>query len=716
MSVFRLARFELSRMTRGRLPRAALAVLTVIPLLYGALYLYAFWDPYGNLNRIPVAMVNADRPAEASDGTVVHAGRDLADELLDRKVFGWTVTDERDADAGLRDGRYHLVFEIPADFSASLAAGPEPAQTARRGELKVVNDDATNYLSGLLARSAFAEIRAAAGESAAAKYFEQMLIGFTDLKAETGRAADGAGQIHDGLGDAESGAGRIAGGIDRSEQGARQLADGLGQASRGADELADGLGELRTGATRLADGTARAAAETSAAAKKVDAAAGRIEPVLRDNADEIQRAATAVATGAQALADNVDALPQTARAAAAAAQKVSDQLDALVRAHPELADDPTVVAARRAAADAAAKAQQVVDSLDAADLAGLKARMNSVAGTAREIAAAAPHLADDVAAARAKVDQLAAGLNTLADGSAKLRDGLGDAATGADELRGGLFRLATGARELDGGLGRLTGAQQQLVGGLGKLAGGAGDLAAGLAAGEEKIPGYDDAGARSDVLGDPVALDRQARHPAASYGVGFAPYFLGLALWVGAMITYMLLRPVNRRHVMSGAAAWRVALAGWLPAAAIGLAQAGVLFVVVTQVLGLDPVRPWPTLGLLALVSLAFTAIMQWLGAQLGPAGRLAALALLMLQLTSSGGTYPVQTSPGFFQAIHPWLPMSYVVAGLRHTINGGPTGPVLTGVLVLAGFGLGALALTVAATRRSRRLTPAKLHPELTM
>ncbi|SCE64459.1 YhgE/Pip domain-containing protein [Micromonospora mirobrigensis] len=716
MSVFRLARFELRRMTRGRLPRAALAVLTVIPLLYGALYLYAFWDPYGNLNRIPVAMVVADRPAEAGDGTVVHAGQDLADELLDRKVFGWTVTDERDAQSGLRDGRYHLVFEIPADFSASLAAGPEPDQAAHRGELKVVNDDATNYLSGLLARSAFAEIRAAAGESASASYFEKMLIGFTDLKAETGKAADGAGQIHDGLGDAGSGAGKIAGGIDRSEQGAGQLADGLGSAAKGADELADGIGQLRTGAAKIADGTARAAAETSAAARKVDSAANRIEPVLRDNAEEIQRSATAVATGAQALADNIDALPQTARQAATDAQQVRDRLTALVAAHPELAGDPDVVAARKAADEAATAAQKVVAGLDGADLAGLKARMNQVAATAREIAAAAPHLADDVASARAKVDQLAAGLDTLADGSAQLRDGLGDAATGAEQLRGGLFRLATGARELDSGLNRLTGAQQQLVGGLSKLEGGAGDLADGLAAGEKKIPGYDDAGARSDVLGDPVALDRQARHPAASYGVGFAPYFLGLALWVGAMITYMLLRPVNRRHVMSGAAGWRVALAGWLPAAAIGLAQAGVLFGVVTQVLGLDPVHPAATLGLLALVSLAFTAIMQWLGAQLGPAGRLAALALLMLQLTSSGGTYPVQTSPGFFQAVHPWLPMTYVVAGLRHTINGGPTGPVLTGALVLAAFGLGALALTVGATRRSRRLTPSKLHPELTM
>ncbi|MET8252487.1 YhgE/Pip family protein, partial [Micromonospora sp. NPDC005197] len=280
--------------------------------------------------------------------------------------------------------------------------------------------------------------------------------------------------------------------------------------------------------------------------------------------------------------------------------------------------------------------------------------------------------------------------------------GLGRLSAGGDRLADGLIRLESGAGELASGLTR--------------LGGGAGDLADGLADGEQKIPGYDDADARSGVLGDPVSLDRSARHPAGSYGVGFAPYFLGLALWVGAMITYMLLRPVNRRHVMSGAPAWRVALAGFLPAAAVGLAQAGVLFTVVTLVLGLAPVHPAATLGLLALVSLAFTAIMQWLGAQLGPAGRLAALALLMLQLTSSGGTYPVQTSPGFFQAIHPWLPMSYVVAGLRHTINGGPAGPVVTAALVLLGFAVAALALTTGAARRSRRLTPAKLHPELTM
>jgi putative membrane protein len=716
MSILRLALFELRRMTRGRLPRAALAVLTVVPLLYGALYLYAFWDPYGNLDRIPVALVNADRPAVASDGTEVHAGKDLADELIDRKVFGWTETDADDATAGLRSGRYHLVFSIPADFSASLAASPEPDRPARQGELKVVNDDATNYLSGLLARSAFSEIRAAAAESTAASYFDKMLIGFTDAKAETGRAADGAGKIADGLGSAENGAGKIADGLDSAENGAGQLAGGLDKSVQGADKLASGLDQLYTGAAQIADGTNRAATETRAAAAKVDAAADKYEPLLRKNATDIQKAATAVAEGAQALADGIDALPAKADEVVTQAEKVRDRLDALAQAHPELADDPNFVAARQAADKAVSTAKSMVSTLDRTDLAALKKKMTEVAATAREVAAAAPHLADDIASARTKVDQLASGLTTLADGSAKLRDGLGGAANGADQLRGGLYRLATGARQLDGGLAQLGTGSDRLVSGLTKLEGGAGDLADGLAAGADKLPGYHDADSRSDVLGDPVGLIRNSQHPAGSYGVGFAPYFLALALWVGAMITYMLLRPVNRRNVMSGAPGWRVALAGWLPAAAIGLAQAGVLFAVVTTALGLDPVRDLATLGLLCLTSLAFTAIMQLLGVALGPAGRLAALALLMLQLTSSGGTYPVQTSPGFFQALHPWLPMTYVVAGLRHTVNGGPLGPVVTGALVLAAFGVGALALTVGATRRSRRLTPAKLHPELTM
>jgi putative membrane protein len=709
----RLARFELRRFARGRLTAAALAVLAVIPLLYGALYLAAFWDPYGKLDRIPVALVNSDRAAGD-----VHAGRDLTDELLDRHVFGWHRTDEGDAEQGLASGRYHLIFRIPADFSATLAAAPDPSASPRQGRLEVVDNDATNYLSGLLARTAFTEIRAAAAQSAASRYFDRMLIAFTDLKSKTQQAADGAGQLAGGAADAADGAGQLADGADRARGGAAALADGTRSAAGGAADLADGLATLDAGAAQLADGTAQAAAGGRLLRGAVDGAADRVEPVLRDNAALIARAATAIADGADAIAANLDALPALAGAAQQQAAAVTAQLDALVKAHPELATDPAVVAARAAAAAAGTAAGEIRSRLDAAGLYRLRAQMTEVAATARQVAAAAPHLADDVAAARARVDQLSAGLDQLATGADRLHQGTTSAHQGAVRLEGGLYRLSSGARQLDGGLTSLDDGANRLAGGLSSLQSGADRLASGLADGARRIPGYDpdQAAARAGVLGDPVALQRQVRNPAATYGVGFAPYFIALALWVGSMITYMLLRPVNRRHAMSGAPARRVAFAGWLPGLAIGAVQAVLLFAVLRLGLGLAPVHPLATLGYLLVTVVAFSALVQFLGAVLGPAGRLAALALLMLQLTSSGGTYPVQTSPAFFRAIHPYLPMTYVVDGLRHLINGGPAGTVITGLAVLAAFAAGAFTLTTLAARRARRLTPATLHPDLVM
>ncbi|MEU4214647.1 YhgE/Pip domain-containing protein [Actinoplanes sp. NPDC026623] len=709
LSSVRLAGFELRRFFRGRLPAAALVVVAVIPLLYGALYLYAFWDPYGRLNHIPAALVVEDVQATASDGTEVHAGRDLADELIEREIFDWHVTDERGAEAGLADGSYQLVLRIPRDFSANLTTGPDPDAAPKSAQLVVVSDDATNYLSGVFGRTAFEEVRAAAAQSAQAGYFDKMLIGFTDLKKHTQEAADGAGKLDDGLTDASSGADRIEGGLNDASNGAGKLSGGLGSAARGAGDLAEGLTTLRSGTAQLAAGTQQAADGGKRLATKVDAAAERIEPLLRRNTKLIEDAARQIANGADLLAGNVGKLT-------AAADEAVDRAVGLQTYLNGLPDSTAGIGEARAAADElVAAAKRVQSTIHTADLDGLSDRLHEVATTAREVAAAAPHLADDVATARKHVDDLAAGLGDLAAGAKRLDSGAADAAAGATDLRGGIYQLASGARHLNGGLDRLSTGGRQLADGLGDLQGGAAELASGLSDGADQIPGYGaDTSDRADALSAPVGLDRTVRHPATTYGVGFAPYFLALALWVGAMISFMVLRPLNRRYIVSAAPAYRVALAGLLPAVAVGLAQALLLFVVVVFGLGLSPVNPVVTLALLMVTATAFAAIMQLLGAALGPAGRIVALALLMLQLTSSGGTYPVQTTPGFFQAIHPLLPMTYVVEALRHAIDGGPAGTVVTGVLVLLGFGLGSLALTVATAGRARRLTPSTLHPEL--
>lgn len=709
LSTLSLAGLELRRFFRGRLTAAAVVVLAVIPLLYGALYLAAFWDPYGRLNHIPAALVVEDHPAKATDGTTVHAGQDLADQLIKRKIFDWHVTDERGAERGLASGKYQIMLRIPADFSADLVTSPDAAVDPQTAQLRAVSDDATNYLSGVFARTVFDEVRSAAATSASAGYFDKMLIGFSDLRQQTEKAATGAGQLESGAAKAASGASALSGGIDHAHAGAGQLATGLGTAGQGANDLVAGLTRLNAGAAQLQTGTAQAAAGGRQLASVVDGAADQIEPVLRDNAQTIADAATQVARGADTLANNVGAISTAADKAVHDARALQSYLDGLPAGTDGLAD------AKALAAQLVDEAEQVQQRVHAADLDGLRDRLRTVAATARQVAAAAPHLADQLQAGRAKVDQLSAGLDQLATGAQQLHTGASQAKAGAIDLRGGIYQLSTGAQQLDGGLGTLSAGGRQLASGLGDLQSGTDRLATSLADGAKQIPAYgDDPQSRADVLADPVALDRVVQHPASTYGVGFAPYFLSLALWVGAMITFMVLRPLNRRYLMSEAPTPRVALAGLLPAVAVGLAQATLLFLVVRFALGLSPVHPWLVWGLLMLTATVFAAIMQLLGAALKAAGRIVALALLMLQLTSSGGTYPVQTSPWFFQAIHPLLPMTYTVEALRHAVDGGAGSTIVHAVLLLIAYGLGALALTLGVTHRARRMTGADLHPEL--
>ncbi|WP_433226890.1 YhgE/Pip family protein [Microtetraspora malaysiensis] len=217
-------------------------------------------------------------------------------------------------------------------------------------------------------------------------------------------------------------------------------------------------------------------------------------------------------------------------------------------------------------------------------------------------------------------------------------------------------------------------------------------------------------------MSEPVRVSTEVDNEVPNYGTGFAPFFLPLALWVGAMVTYMVLRPVNPRMLAGSAPAWRTALAGWLPGVAMGALQVAVLLAVLRFGLGMEA-RHWAgAAAFLLLTVAAFLAIVQAVNALVGPPGRVLVLALLMLQLTSAAGTYPIETSPGFFQTISPWLPMSWVVAGMRRLISGGDTIIVWQACGVLSLFVVAGLALTMLAVRKGRTWTMRRLKPELAL
>jgi putative membrane protein len=723
---FSLPGLELARFRRATITRLALLAVIVVPLIYGGLYLSSNSDPLSRLSNLHAVVVNSDSPAtiEGLDGEqqTISAGEDLVEELTGPGAtagFSWETASEADAAEGLADGDYAAVLRIPEGFSQALAS--TGGDTPERAQLSVTTDDAENYILGQVTNTIATTIRGNVSASTTTNYLENVYVAF--------------GTIHDSLGQAADGAGQLADGARRADDGADTLVVGLGDLDSGTAQLVDGTGRLRAGADALAEGTAQVATGAGSAATGAGALATGLDQLRTATADLPARTAQ-LSTGADAVADGAGRVAEGADALATAAERLTPALEgtqqllpvvdqlltqarALAAANPDDASLATAVTTleqtRRTLTDGSLGqvAQTVRTQVDglATGARDLAAGATSVATGAQQLATAAPALQQGIAQAADGADALATGTQTLATGSRSAADGAASLATGAGQVDDGATALLDGTSQARSGA-------EQLADGTQQLTAGAGTLQTQLQDGESRVPVYtgDAASDRADVVASPVTADRVKDHAVARYSDGLAPLFVPVALWVGGMVTYMVLRAVSQRALASTASSFRTAIAGWAPGALLGVVQAVVLLLVLLLGVGIESPHPVATVAFAALVAIVFTAIHQCLNALLGGVGRLVALVLLVLQLTSAGGTYPVETSPAFFKAIHPYLPMTYAADGLRHLIAGAASAPVWADAGVLAGFGVLGLAVTVLACHRRRTWSVAELHPSLSL
>ena len=405
-------------------------------------------------------------------------------------------------------------------------------------------------------------------------------------------------------------------------------ADGASRLADGATRAADGATQLGAGGAQLADGTAQLAAGNEQ---------------LASGSAELAAGADQVAAGNAQLAASAD------RVGAA----VGDATAAL----PDVRDD---IAARL-----------TESGVDQATIDDVLARLDPVR--------------DDLEAGNARVQEVVGRIDQLADGSAQVADGSAALAAGARTAADGAASAATGAAALRDGLGTLGD-------GLGTLRDGAGTLSDGLDGGVAAIPDSDQAtrDAQASTISDPIALQTSALAQAGNYGAGLAPFFAALAGWIGIYALFLIVKPISRRAVTALHSPIRVTLAGWLTPGLLGGVQMVLLFTVLAVTLGFPMANPLGTLGVMALASLAYAAIILALNVWFGSVGQFLGLVLMVLQLVTAGGTFPWQTLPTPLAALHHVLPMGYVVDAMRQFMYGGDLSRAGLDALVIATWLLG--------------------------
>lgn len=774
MTTLQLALSELKRMTRGTLPKLALIALTCVPLLYGALYLYANWNPQGNLDKVTAAVVNLDDGAK-KDGEFTRVGDDVVENLEEDGTFSWAHLDTRkEAEDAVASGEYAFALVLPDDFSAALVS-PGDFKDADQADLELLTNDANNFMVSNFARTLAGEVRTSVSEEVGTETASAMIAGFVDIHSSMGDAADGAKKLYDGtlsLGDGvltlADGTTKLVDGSSELSEGSVKLKDGTSQLSgglqdllagqkklsNGASDLADGTGELATGADKLSKGLQTMQAKTKSLPDSVSQ--------LNDGTQSAKGAADQLATGSRQVADGNQQLATTADEAISVINQLQADTDKRlenVKTDAQAQLDQLVAEGTLSAEQAKAIKSTISQSVEESALPNaLESKVDQVNSGLSSMQSKLHALADGSEKVADGNQQLATGLGTLAEGTKKLdaavpslvdgissaADGSAALATGAHSANDGAKKLAAGeksalagtsqaaggAKALDEGAGTLVQGTDALHGGLVKLSDGVGDLSkgagqledgssqlsSGLHDGVKQVPNPDQktSDQLADVIGSPVALDNVKQAEAQSYGAGLAPFFMTLATYIGVLVLTQVMRPITKRALLSNGSNWKISIGGWLPFAAIAVVQTSLLYAAVHFGLGLTTAHPWMAWLLLVCAALCFSALIQGFFALLGTAGKFLVLVLMVLQLITAGGTFPWETLPEPLQFLHQILPMGNVVIGMRHLVYGADLGvlsTVLGSLLIYTALGL---LLSMLAVRKNKTWTLKVLQPEL--
>lgn len=632
---------ELAAIVRN--PKTLIPVVGVlmIPVMYSGMFLGAFWDPYGKMDKLPVAVVNADAGA-VSEGQAIHIGQDFVEELKQNASFDWQFVDRDEAEKGLNDHSYYMAIEIPENFSEQTATltreKPSPA------EIVFLKNEGTNFLASQIGNNAVERLRTELGQEVTKAYARTVLDQMSALADGIGAASNGAGELAAGAADAKNGAALLKENLHKLATGSVTMQQGIDKLASGVSALEQGAADARKGSGGLADGLAQ-----------LDSAKSQ----LVSGAGDVDQGAKALAAGLDASAAGAEKLQSSAAALSAGLSKLAE-------AKPELADDASfkqLLAASKQLAAGASEAQ---------------AGQEKLATGADTLSEGAHRLAGGLTAFGDKLSATADGGKQLATGADRLYSGAAQLNKGMDELSYKFQAIADGSGQLDQGA-------ADMANGLIKLADGTGQLSDKLSNAANQTSGV--VGGREDgvvdMFANPVGLDVVKTTEVANYGTGFAPYFLSLGLFVGALLLTVVYSVKEPAVAPKSAWSWFTSKAMTL--VLIGTVQALIADAVLIYGIGLE-VQSMSAFVLFSIVtSVTFMSIIQLLVSTMGNPGRFLAIILLIFQLTSSGGTFPLEMIPSWLQNVSSWLPMTYSIDGFRSIISSGDFAAMRSDAGVLA-------------------------------
>lgn len=665
-------------------------VVMLIPLIYSFFYLKSYWNPYGNLSDMQIAVVNLDKGKDDKN-----QGNEFVQSLKDSDTFKICEVSKDEAQEGMKKGNYYATIEIPENFTECLeSASTEDKQIA---QVTYSPNQATNYLATQIVNSAV-------------KTIELNLQSKID-KEIIANLASKLNEVPDNLQEISNGADTILNGTESLNDGIKQISDGTNTLSNSYKEFDEGVNSAYTGSKSLNSGISQVSdgVETlknggkslDSAIDQINQGADQLSSQGAEGITELSTGVTDLNTGAKTLNDGV---AEYVTGVNTLSENTEVFLNKLIKTADALGDncDPTLKAfATQAQGFFAKDSKTNMNGFESVAVGGKKvtAGSNSLYAGTQKLAKGTEKLGtltNGIQSLKTALTQVKQGTTSLNNGIATLQNGTTQLSKGSKSLETGLEKLSSSSSTVDNAISTLNEGSKTAYNGSNQLVEGVKTFKTSIDEGMQdtkeqlkSLNGIEEFGE------NPVEFKTEEYGKVDSYGIAFTPLFLCIGLWVGALMAYVVLyydhderfgifgmnakNKILQNLIYLGLGAVEGLLTGWLLKAGLG-------FEVQNMAL---------YYGSSILIGITFMSIIQFLIRNFGDIGKFLALIILVLQLAAAGGTFPIETIDKAFQAVSPYLPMTYSIKLLREVLV--PTASNFKGTYI--GILVGIIAVTMLIT-----------------
>ena len=734
-NILHLFKRDVQNVSRSVIGMVVVMGLIIVPCLYAWFNIAGSWDPYGNTGNLKIAVVNTDEGYESDLIPVeVNVGENVTATLRGNENFDWVVLNDRDkAIEGVKSGAYYAAVVIPKTFSADMMT--LFSTDVKHADIEFYENQKANAIAQIVTEKGSSAVQSQVNET-----FTETItsIGLKTVSSlldymSTDQVSNFIANLSSALGDSVQD-------LQDIQTSATSLAGVLSSTS---DSLTSAGGMLKQ--TGTVDESTKQLMEhaksgVSDSEEALKAANDAINTAIDGSAGSFDNVSTELAKAFDAANQHVYLTVSQLNEAAAALNTRADDIDAMADQLRNLADQVSD--------------DKLKDGLESAAT-SLGRIAVEYRNNAKDLTATAKSLSDGMAEvnnSRAEVDQ------AIADAKAGISGAKSDYdstfSVKAKELKktisGVLDSLNGISGDLDSAVSGLTDASGSLAKGLSKAAKLVNKASDQLGEASDKISAFkdeldgalmsDDLATIKTMIGNdpeglavslsgPVALDRKPVYPIRNYGSAMAPFYTILSIWVGAIILCAMLKVTisdrEKAHVLGlgdtlprvagpsgpgNASRWGLRLdheyfGRYAIFALLALLQGTLVCLGDMYFLGVQANHALQFLAVGWLAALVFSNIVYTLTVSFGDIGKAVAVVLLVMQVAGSGGTFPIETLPKFFQMLYPFLPFPHAIDAMHAAMAGSYGNEYLLDMVYLALFLIPSLLLGLVLRKPVIRL-----------